>query len=63
MPLEGIDDLLDVQETSEILKTTVGVVRCWIHNGKLPVTRFGRRVYVIKSELFQMLEKRQNEGR
>ena len=53
-----MEKLLTITETQARLRVSMPTIRSWIHQGRLPVVRLGRRVLIHES----VLEKIVNEG-
>ena len=53
-----MEKLLTTTETQARLRVSMPTIRSWIHQGRLPVLRLGRRVFIHES----VLEKIVREG-
>ena len=49
-----IDKLIPVAEVPDYLPIKLGTLRSYIHLGKIPVSRIGRRVYLNKSTIIKI---------
>ena len=49
-------ELYSATETSEVLRVSLSTVRSWIHRGRLPVIKLGRRIMVRKVVIDEILK-------
>ena len=56
-----MENLLDIEEVSELLSIKQSTLRAWIFAGKLPVVRLGRLVRIRESALADWIKSQ--EGR
>jgi excisionase family DNA binding protein len=48
-------DLLNVREAADRLHLKASTIRSWIHKRRIPFVRLGRRVFVRRSDVDQLI--------
>jgi excisionase family DNA binding protein len=56
--MDNSQKIFTVEETAQELRVKIPTIRSWIFNGRLPVVRMGRRVFVHA----EIIEKALKEG-
>ena len=55
MPRGTMKTLFTTKEAHEQLRVSMPTIRSWIHQGRLPVVRLGRRVFIHESVLEKII--------